>query len=121
MSKKNCWEIKKCGRETGGAKSEELGVCPAATDTASDGVNDGKNGGRICWSVAGTLCGGKIQGDFASKQVSCMACEVFKGIRDEEGRNFTLVTTFLHMKTGQTCKTFSRFGFRKGEEKKAPV
>lgn len=24
---KNCWEFKKCGRETGGSKVKELGVC----------------------------------------------------------------------------------------------
>jgi hypothetical protein len=30
MSKLNCWELKKCGREAGGAKSNEMGICPAA-------------------------------------------------------------------------------------------
>jgi hypothetical protein len=91
MQKLNCWEIKKCGREPGGSKSKELGVCPAASDTESDGINHGKNGGRICWAIAGTFCGGKIQGDFAQKQVSCMACEVFKRVKAEEGAEFKLL------------------------------
>jgi len=91
MQKLNCWEIKKCGREPGGSKSKELGVCPAASDTESDGINHGKNGGRICWAIAGTFCGGKIQGDFAQKQVSCMACEVFKKVKAEEGSEFKLL------------------------------
>jgi hypothetical protein len=28
--KLNCWEVKKCGREPGGVKVKELGVCPAS-------------------------------------------------------------------------------------------
>jgi hypothetical protein len=31
------------------------------------GTHDGKFGGRACWIVAGTLCGGKEQGTFAKK------------------------------------------------------
>ena len=91
MSKQNCWEVKKCGRETGGVKTQDLGVCPAASDTSSNGVNNGKNGGRICWAVAGTFCGGKVQGDFAQKSVSCMACEVFKQVKTEESDTFRLM------------------------------
>jgi len=92
----NCWEIKKCGREPGGAQVSHLGVCPAATDASGNGINSGKNGGRICWAIAGTFCGGKVQGDYAQKAVSCMTCDVFKKIKTEEGGNFSL------MKTGQT-------------------
>lgn len=96
MSKMNCWELKKCGREPGGAKAGDLGVCPAAEDTESNGINSGKNAGRICWAIAGTFCGGKVQGEFAQKQVSCMVCEVFKQIKREEGNNdFTLLKSSL--------------------------
>jgi hypothetical protein len=85
MEKLNCWEAKKCGREPGGAKVGELGVCPATIDTSSQGLNAGENGGRICWAVAGTFCGGKVQGTFAEKQISCMICEFFKKTKEEEG------------------------------------
>ena len=92
MSKLNCWEMKKCGREPGGSKVSEFGICPAATDEACNGLNSGKNAGRICWAVAGTFCGGKVQGEFAQKQVSCMTCEVFKKIKAEEsGTGFNLL------------------------------
>jgi hypothetical protein len=92
MSKLNCWEIKKCGRELGGNKSKELGICPAAEATSCNGINNGNNAGRICWAIAGTFCGEKIQGDFAQKSVSCMSCEVFKQIKNEEGpEDFTLL------------------------------
>jgi hypothetical protein len=97
MEKKNCWEIKKCGREHGGARIKELGLCPAASDISVDGLNSGKNGGRICWAVAGTLCRGKVQGLFAKNEVSCEACEVFKQIKAEEQADFTI------WKYDQTC------------------
>ncbi len=63
----NCWELKKCGREANGSKAKELGVCPAYP-----------NHGTHCARIAGTLCGGKVQGVFASKLVNCMACEFYK-------------------------------------------
>jgi hypothetical protein len=87
----NCWDLIKCGREPGGSKIAELGVCPAASDTSSNEINHGKNGGRICWAIAGTLCGGKVQGNLAQKQVSCMVCKVFKQIKAEEGSEFVLL------------------------------
>lgn len=96
--KTNCWEMKKCGREPGGVKTAEMGLCPAATDASASGLNGGKNGGRICWALTGTFCGGKVQGTFAQKQVSCMSCEVFKTIKIEEAGSFKM------MKPGQAYK-----------------
>jgi hypothetical protein len=83
--KKNCWEIKKCGREVDGANAEELGICPAALETCADGLNGGMNGGRACWAIAGTFCGGVAQGTFASKLGTCIACDFFKQVAAEEG------------------------------------
>ncbi|MBI5409060.1 MAG: hypothetical protein HZA14_06810 [Nitrospirae bacterium] len=103
MSKLNCWEIKKCGREPGGAKSKEMGICPAVTEVSCNGLNNGKNAGRICWAVAGTFCGGKVQGDFAQKSVSCMSCEVFKLIKTEEGAE-----KFNLLKPGQAYHAAAR-------------
>ena len=65
--KMNCWEFKKCGREVGGAKVKELGVCPSYP-----------NNGKSCAYVAGTFCGGEIQGTFASKLYNCMKCDFYK-------------------------------------------
>jgi hypothetical protein len=80
----NCWEFKKCGREPKGARVKELGVCPASVETRVTGMNSGINGGRCCWAVTGTLCGGKVQGTFAMKMTSCMDCEFFKTVNYEE-------------------------------------
>lgn len=90
MSKLECWEAKKCERQPGGKKVAELGLCPAASEKKMNGINSGKNGGRICWIVTGTFCGGKVQGTFAQKEASCIKCEFFKQVQDEEGSGFVL-------------------------------
>ncbi|GBE17254.1 hypothetical protein BMS3Abin15_01094 [bacterium BMS3Abin15] len=91
MEKKNCWEIKKCGRESGGSKVLGLGVCPVPEETKINGINGGKNAGRVCWAVAGTMCNGEIQGEFAKKRMTCLNCEVFEQIKEEEGDKFQLL------------------------------
>ncbi len=83
--RQNCWEYRKCGREPGGKLVPELGTCPAAVDISYNGINSGKNGGRICWAVAGTYCGGKIQGTYAEKRTSCMDCAFLKLVHTDEG------------------------------------
>ncbi len=83
--KKNCWELKGCGREKGGRNVVSLGICVAASDKKWHGVNGGSNGGRVCWMVAGTFCEGKVQGTFAEKRETCATCEVFQQIKAEEG------------------------------------
>ncbi|MCP4345694.1 MAG: serine/threonine-protein phosphatase [Desulfobacterales bacterium] len=91
--KQNCWDYMKCGREPGGGKIADLGVCPAAVDQTFNGFNLGINGGRLCWLVAGTFCEGDVQGRFAEKRTSCRECEFYKQVQDEEG------STYLHMKS----------------------
>lgn len=87
MSTINCWEYKKCGRNPGGAKVAELGICPAAIETRTNNTNHGINGGRACWAISGTLCGGSIQGTFATKLRNCMQCEFYQLVGSEEGPN----------------------------------
>ena len=62
----NCWEFKKCGREKGGVNEKELGSCPAYPDN-----------GKMCARVAGTFCGGRVQGTFATKLGNCMNCDFY--------------------------------------------
>ena len=87
--KQNCWEFKKCGREPGGKKAAELGVCPATVHQDLDGIHGGKNAGRACWVVAGSLCGGKIQGTYASKLANCWRCDFMNRVKQEEERPST--------------------------------
>ena len=88
--KANCWQVKKCGRESGGAKAAELGVCPAST-ASTTGLNGGERAGRLCWAIAGTLCGSKPQGTFIQKASSCMNCDFYLSVKREEGSHFRLL------------------------------
>ena len=93
--KLNCWEHKKCGREENGNMANELGVCIAATETGLDGVHGGKNAGRACWAVAGTLCGGEVQGTFAEKMGNCRVCDFYKAVFHEELADFCSITELV--------------------------
>jgi len=86
MRKINCWEFKKCGRQPGGPKAEELGVCPVTTHAELAGAHGGINAGRACWVVAGSLCGGKIQGAFAQKLGNCWSCDFMNRVKAEEDK-----------------------------------
>ena len=88
---KNCWEFNKCGREPGGARAGEKGVCPAALAEEFNGVNQGVQAGKACWAVVGTLCGGKPQRTFADKQLACLDCEFLPYLRRQMGSLFQLV------------------------------
>ena len=80
----NCWEYKKCGREPGGTKAAQEGVCPAATGNAFNTFNNGINAGRSCWLVAGTFCDNEIMGTFAEKIDTCKNCRFYKKVQEEE-------------------------------------
>jgi hypothetical protein len=57
----NCWEFKKCGRD-------QAGACPAFPKF-----------GETCFYVAGTLCAGEVQGDYAKKINNCRKeCDFYK-------------------------------------------
>lgn len=88
MFKKNCWEHKTCGRQPGGENTQELGICPVAKHTKAHGINHGINGGRACWAIEGTLCGGEVQGTFAQKMGNCMDCDFYSQVRQEEGTDY---------------------------------
>lgn len=58
----NCWEFKKCGQD-------QNGQCPAYP-----------KGGRICYLVAGTMCGGQVQGQYAMKIHNCRECDFYRAL-----------------------------------------
>ncbi len=95
MKKMNCWEFKKCGREKGGANSDELGVCPAALPSRFDGVNDGKYAGRFCWFIKNTLC---LTVCYEEKMVSCLQCDFCIKVREEESVDFALLPSHIKNK-----------------------
>ncbi|MCY3414047.1 MAG: hypothetical protein INQ03_20555 [Candidatus Heimdallarchaeota archaeon] len=93
--KMNCWEYKKCGREPNGSKSIELGVCPVPLERSLNETHSGRNAGRACWVVGGSLCGGAVQGTFASKYKNCRECDFYLKVKNEEPR-FHLMAVLVH-------------------------
>ena len=103
----NCWEIKKCGRQKGGNKINELGECLASR----------KGMGHSCWAVAGTMCADEIQCTYAKKIRFCTFCEVYgtynrsrgnfgKAIKKifpaEESKYYDTMLNFVDMKLYQS-------------------
>lgn len=75
----NCWDYHQCHRQEG------PDPCPSATSSVYDGVNDGVNAGRVCWSVAGTLCAGVPRCSFVAKRESCLTCPFYERVLAEQG------------------------------------
>jgi len=105
QKKLNCWEATICGRQPGGKNAEQEGVCPAAADMSFNDINSGICGGRICWAVAGTFCGGCTQGSFAEKRASCLECDFYQMVQEEEGMA-NLQTKFLQFITREGSSPF---------------
>ena len=93
--KLNCWEYKKCGREPGGAKVLELGVCPVPVNQKMDNIHGGNKAGRTCWMVAGSFCNGEIQGSFVAKMKNCMSCDFYQKVKEEEGKELVSTAALL--------------------------
>ena len=56
------------------------------------------NAGRACWAIAGSLCGGKIQGTYAQKLNNCWRCDFMNKVKqEEEPTNFGFSHTRLGM------------------------
>ena len=85
MSKLNCWEVQKCGREPGGHAVGGQGPCPASVASTLDGVHGGLNSGRTCWVLAGTFCAGQVVGSAAKRLNTCMECSFYQLVLREEG------------------------------------
>lgn len=95
MERLNCWEFRKCHRESEGSRVAELGACPASTETKVDGINGGKNAGRACWAISGTLCGGRPSGSFVVKITDCLQCKFYQHVLHEEGAQFKMSKEIL--------------------------
>jgi len=95
---KNCWEVRECGREPGGRRAAQLGICPAALFGDADGYLGGRNGGRACAFVAGTFCEGDLQGTYRDKSKDCWDCAFYQGLKSEHGSAFSLPAFALYLR-----------------------
>jgi len=101
MSRMNCWEFFECGREPNGKKTREFGICPTALKSELNGVNEGENGGRCCWAIAGTFCGGKAQGTYAQKLGNCLKCDFHAFVRGQQHGNYASTKKILEIINGK--------------------
>ena len=95
--KKNCWEVKACERCAKAVGDES---CPVCKEIGLNGVHGGINGGRACWVIPHTRCGGTVQGRFGQKFSNCMECEFYRMVKAEEKGNFQLTATILSNMAG---------------------
>ncbi len=94
-SRLNCWEYKNCGLGPDGHRISEMGLCPTASENRLHGVHNGDKAGRACWVVAGTYCGGVVQGKFAQKYNTCVNCDFYQKVLEEEGSKFQLTLMLM--------------------------
>lgn len=73
----------------------DLGICPVVLEKKLDGTHGGVNAGRACWVVAGTFCGGTVQGTFAKKYEHCENCDFHLAVQAEEGHAYDLAILLL--------------------------
>ncbi|MBI4681675.1 MAG: PAS domain S-box protein [Nitrospirae bacterium] len=87
---KKCYEVKNCSKK----------------DCACYG-----KGPMRCWQVAGTYCGGQIQGAFAQKYNNCAGCEVFKEATKDPiyqiGEHFNNMMHVLEVKSRELENAYS--------------
>ncbi|MBI4697503.1 MAG: hypothetical protein HY758_00925 [Nitrospirae bacterium] len=80
-----CWEIKGCAKKD----------CPAY-----------QNEDYRCWLIAGTFCGGVVQGEFAKKYGTCFKCNIFQNIFGQQPvrrlyENIDILISHLHNRAVQ--------------------
>lgn len=95
--KRNCWEFCICEKHENGASGKKNGACPAYMETGLNGIHGGKNGGRACWLIEGTKCGGTIKRILIPKSINCRLCGFKKAVLNEEKQDLAISDDFIKM------------------------
>jgi len=85
--KLNCWQFMGCRVQKKNSLLRAISgpyICPVFLEKKLDGVHGGINGGRACWIVSRTTCCGTIQGTCEEKYQTCIACDFYRSIMEEE-------------------------------------
>jgi hypothetical protein len=84
----NCWDFMGCefAKFLEGEDSKlESGCCPVLLMNEYNGFNNGTYAGRACWLVLNTKCFNSLQRNYNEKFKSCIDCEFYKLVIEEEG------------------------------------
>jgi len=88
--KLNCWEVIKCGRQPGGNRASDAGICPVSIHNEYDGVHGGDKAGRACWSVEGRRTNRDTRQSFSQTFSDCKTCAFFQQVKQEEESSLPL-------------------------------
>jgi len=89
--KLNCWQFMGCGKQISkdpSFYSTNSCPCPASVEKSFDGIHGGKNAGRVCWFVLQTQCYGAVQKTLKEKYQTCISCDFYHFVLDEEDTHF---------------------------------
>ena len=85
--KLNCWQFMGCRvQKKDGLFHKICGhyICPVFLEKNSMEYMGQINGGRACWNVSRTTCCGTIQGTYEEKYQTCMVCDFYLSVAEEE-------------------------------------
>ncbi|MBF0357065.1 MAG: hypothetical protein HQL70_00585 [Magnetococcales bacterium] len=88
MSNVNCWDFQRCGFGPKECKGDDDKICPAASHKHADGFLGGENGGRACYFIADTICGGSPMTPEQKKE-RCNSCSFFHTLSNKYGETFS--------------------------------
>jgi hypothetical protein len=90
MTKLNCWQFMGCGLQMRKRCSHlsDTCPCPASVERSLDGIHGGRNAGRVCWVVLQTQCYGSVQKTYEQKYKTCLLCDFYHSVVDEEDTDF---------------------------------
>jgi hypothetical protein len=80
-----------CGREPGGIRADQEGICPAAQNSRYQGINGGQASGRFCWTEPDTNCKKFLE----ESDGGCMLCSFFTRVLHEEGEGMIMTRSAI--------------------------
>ena len=89
--KLHCWE-KLHGRQPGGERSVEFGICPVSVEAKTHMIHEGINGGRACWAIQRKFNGNDLQCKLDQKLDHSIQCDFYSEVKGEEGSDYLPVT-----------------------------
>ena len=63
-------------------------ACPVCRAAKLHGTHGGVNGGRACWTIPHTKCDGSSQGTVGNKSATCIKCDFYNMVKEEEKESF---------------------------------
>lgn len=79
--KRNCWDIKKCGKGPKSGVETDIGNCPVVRECTEGDPSSG----RSCWKVRIKDDRGRLVPNWSRDDKDCLNCDVMDTLRKEDG------------------------------------